>query len=424
MRDLLTKRAGLVAEMEALAAKGTAISAEEEKRFDAIQGEIDGIDKAVARLEKAQGAASAQHPADPHVQVGNDRAGDRPFASLGEQVLAVIQSSQQGATIDPRLLKVRAATGMGSGVPSDGGFAVQQDLAADMLTRTNETGVLLPLVRRLPISANANGLKMNGIDENSRANGSRWGGVQVYWRAEAASVMATHPKWQQFELSLESLMGLCYLTQELTQDAAALGAVVTQAFAEEFGFKLDDGIINGSGAGQFLGILQSAGRVTVPKATGQAADTVIWDNIKAMWARCWGRARRNASWFINQDVEQQLMGMSMPVGTGGVPVYMPAGGASERPYSTLLGRPIIPIEQAATVGDEGDVILADLSQYLMIDKGGMQQAESIHVLFTYGENVVRFIYRCNGAPLWKQPLTPFKGTVNTQSPFVTLATRS
>jgi HK97 family phage major capsid protein len=102
---------------------------------------------------------------------------------------------------------------------------------------------------------------------------------------------------------------------------------------------------------------------------------------------------------------------------------MPAGGASASPYSTLFGRPVIPIEQCATLGDKGDIILADMSQYAMIDKGGLAAAQSIHVKFLYDENVYRFIYRTDGQPMWNVALTPYKGS-NSLSPFVTLNERA
>lgn len=202
-----------------------------------------------------------------------------------------------------------------------------------------------------------------------------------------------------------------------------LEAVIMQGFSEEFGFKVDDAIINGTGAGMPLGILNSKALVTVPKEAGQAAGTINVQNVVNMWSRCWGRSRQNAAWYINQDIEPQLFTMSLAVGAGGVPVYMPASGVSGSPYSTLFGRPVIPLEQCETLGTLGDIILADFSQYLLIDKGGINAASSIHVRFLYDENVFRFIYRVDGQPVWNAPLQPFKGS-NTLSPFVALANRA
>ena len=131
----------------------------------------------------------------------------------------------------------------------------------------------------------------------------------------------------------------------------------------------------------------------------------------------------NAIWYVNRDILPQLLTMSLAVGTGGVPVYMPASGAADRPYSTLLGKPMLFIEQAETLGTVGDIILADLNEYMLINKGAIKSASSIHVRFLYDEMTFRWTYRLDGQPIRNAALTPYKGS-NTRSPFITLATRS
>jgi HK97 family phage major capsid protein len=222
---------------------------------------------------------------------------------------------------------------------------------------------------------------------------------------------------------LHKLAALCYATDELLADASALEAVIQQAFAEEFAWLLDDAILNGTGAGMPLGIMQSPSLVSVAIETGQAADTVVWQNVVKMWSRLWSRSKSQAVWMINQDIEPQLYSMSLAVGTGGVPVYMPAGGASGLPYGTLFGRPVLEVEQTATLGGVGDIVLADLSQYIMIEKGGVESASSIHVKFESDQTTFRFVMRVDGQPTWNAPLTPATASANTLSPFVTLATR-
>ena len=345
------------------------------------------------------------------------------FASFGEQLDAIRRASTPGLSRDRRLDSYKAISGMSETVPGDGGYLVQTDFATELLRLTHETGLLTSRVRRIPVGANANGLTINAVAETSRATGSRWGGVQVYWREEAGTVTAKQPEFRRMKLQLNSLMGLCYATDEVLADATALGAVIQQAFAEEFAFVLDDSVIRGSGNGQPMGILNSNAYVSVAKETGQAADTVLWENVLKMWSRLWARSRMNSAWFIHQDVLPQLAQMSFPVGTGGVPVYLPATGAAGSMYSTLFGRPVIEIEQADTVGDQGDIMLLDLSQYLMIDKGGLDAAQSIHVRFIYGENTFRFMLRTDGQPIWNSPLTLFNSST-TVSPFVLLDARA
>jgi HK97 family phage major capsid protein len=346
------------------------------------------------------------------------------FRSFGEQMQAVMRASIRPNNIDSRLLETRAVSGLNEGLPSDGGFLVQTDFATELLKRAYETGQVASRCRRIGISGNANSLKINGIDETSRADGSRWGGVRAYWTAEAGDKSNATPSFRQIELSLTKLTGLAYATDELLQDAGALESVLMTAFSEEFGFKLDDAIINGDGSGKPLGILASSALVSVAKEAGQPADTIQPENLIKIWSRCWARSRINSVWFINQDIEPQLFTLGIAVGTGGGTVYMPPGGLSSQPYGTLFGRPVIPIEQCQTLGDKGDIILADMSQYILADKGGVQSASSIHVRFVNDESVFRFVYRVAGQPIWHSALTPFTGAANTLSPFVTLNARA
>ncbi|WP_251548152.1 phage major capsid protein [Pumilibacter intestinalis] len=394
------------------------LTEDEQKEIDGYESEIRSWDESISRAEKML----AIEPEDrsvtekPEVKPMPNKGEEKRFATFGEQLLAAYRAAAPGGKVDERLT-TRAASGLNESTPSDGGFLVQQDFVTELLKRTYETGILASRAKKIPISTNANGMKINAVDEDSRANGSRWGGVQTYWEGEADELTGSKPKFRQLELSLKKLTGLCYATDELLQDAAALEAVIRQAFAEEFGFKIDDAILDGSGEGEPLGILKSGAIVKVEKEKDQT-DIITVENLIKMWNRLWARSRANAVWYINQELEPYLYTLKL----GDKPVYIPAGGLSEKPYGTLFGRPVIPLEQCSAAGDIGDIVLADIGQYLLIDKGGVKAASSIHVRFLYDESVFRFIYRVDGKPIWNKPLTPYKGS-SSVSPFVTLAKR-
>jgi HK97 family phage major capsid protein len=399
-----------------------ALTTEEQTQFDALMTKVDGINGTLARSKKLaeMGGNSAPVGGRQAAQVHNN-AEDKPWASFGEMLQAVQRAGNREAPYtDPRLHK-RAASGLSEAVPADGGFLVQPDFSSELIKRAYDTGILAKMCRKLPLSNDTNSLKINGIDETSRANGSRWGGVQAYWANEADALTGKKPKFRQMLLTLKKLTGLCYATDELLKDTSALGEVIMQGFSEEFGFKVDDAIINGDGSDKPSGILNSAALVSVAKETGQAAATLVPQNIAKMRMRLWARSRQNAVWLVNQDIAAELGLMKLPIGTGGVSVYLPANGLSGQPYDTLYGRPVIEIEQAQTLGTKGDIMLVDLSQYLLIDKQ-MESASSVHVRFLYDENTFRFIYRVDGQSAWHQPLTPFNGS-NTQSPFISLDAR-
>lgn len=436
LNEMRKKRASLIAEARTLLDKADGekrdLSTEERAKYDELQGEAGRVAERI-KLEERQAEAEADlgKVAEPEKEVREaprgqtDEEKEKRFSTLGEFLVAVRRAGSPAGGLDPRL-STRAATGMNESVPSDGGFLVQTDFSTELLRRVYTTGAIASRVRRIPLSSNSNGLKINAVKENSRANGSRWGGVQAYWKDEAALKTESRPEFRQIELNLKKLTGLCYTTDELLEDAAALESVVTDAFVDEFGFKVEDAIINGTGVGQPLGIMNSGALVTVAiEATQTIANSpgFLAINAAKMLARMPARNRANAVWLANQELEPYLYTMTLGGSGGAVPVFLPQGNVSTSGFSSLLGRPVIPTEYNAALGTPGDLLLADLSEYLMIDKGGIKKDVSMHVRFIYDESVFRFVYRVDGQPIWNSALTPYKGSA-TQSPYVALATRS
>jgi len=346
------------------------------------------------------------------------------FGSFGEQISAVISAGRPNGHIDPRLFN--AATGLNETTPSEGGFLVQQDFSSTLFEEMIETGMLAPKCRRVTISGNSNGIKLNGVDETSRES-TLYGGIQVYPKAEAAAATASKPKFREIELNLKKTMGLCYLTEELMQDSVALESWIRPAFVSAFGFKIDDYIIRGTGAGQPLGILNSGALVSVGKETGQAKETLLAENVINMYSRMFAGSLNSAEWYINQNLIPQLFTMSIAVGTGGVPVYLPPGNTlNNAPGGSLFGRPVNPIEHCSTLGTQGDIIFADFSKgYILAEKGGVRSETSIHVQFLYDEEVIKFVIRLDGQTLRASALVPYKGgSGSTQSHFIVLDSRT
>ena len=417
--DILRAAEAKRAEAETLLIKAQ-VSDEDEAKATALLDESKKLRARAAKIAEVRGMASDVPPLD-DIQAKREKEG-KPFAFLGEQLKAVANAAGTNAQVDRRLFQVKAQLGLNEGVPAEGGFLVQTDFSSDLLTRTYETGILASRADRVGIGARSNGIAVNAINETSRATGSRWGGIRGYWLNEAGTKTSSMPEFRRIRLDLEKLVGLLYATDELLDDAVALGNIINTGFPEEFGWLMDDAIYRGIGAGMPLGVVGHPATIVVLGEAGQVATEILPENIRKMWSRMWARSRPNSVWVINQDVEPALHGMVQTVGVGGVPVYMPAGGLSASPFATLYGRPVLPIEQASTLGTVGDIALVDVSQYMIIDKDGMQTAQSIHVAFTTDQTAFRFVYRVNGQPKWNTVLTPANST-QTLSPYVMLATR-
>lgn len=383
--------------------------------------QLESIEAEVAKIKAPEGGE------------GNDNK--KPvYASIGQQLLDVVAavnpdlSTSTRSEAISRLGKVRAdaASGANELIPSEGGFLVEEDKANLLDRGAIATGLLSQRCFNVPCSANSNSLEIELIDETSRATGSRFGGIQVYMKAEADTVTATKPKFREGNWKLKDCMGIMYATGNLLRDSSQLTALVNRWFPLEFGFKVDDEIVNGVGGGHATGIIPAACTVSQAVESGQNRSTDVnkikYENVARMYARLLSSSDPSAVWFVNRALLPHIMLMTLPVGTGGVPVFLPPNGAAGQPYMTLLNKPIIPIEQCQAPGTPGDIILADLNEYLLLTKGGIESAASIHVRFLYDEMTFRWVYRFDGAPIRNKALTPYKGgSTATQSPFVTLA---
>lgn len=400
----------------------------ENETIDANLAEIERVQANVTRLERVAAAATpagrkVDAPQSPRATVP---ASARPdlrtmgFRNLGEFALA---ARAAGAGDAGALGRLQAAANEGQG--SEGGFLVPPQFRDAIWQKVAGEGSLMS--RCDVVTLDRNELKV------PRDETTPWGtaGLQVYWEGEAQQATQSTPALESTTIRLNKLMGLVRVSDEILEDSSSLDVYLRSRAPIVIAHRVSTAIISGNGVGRPLGLLNSDARITVPKFTSQPADTVFHHNIVAMWSRLYSQCRANAVWLINHDVEPQLnlmsfrdIGSTPSTSTGvPVPVYVPPGGVSGSPYGSLMGRPVIPVQGCKTIGDEGDIILTDLSQYLVATKsGGIRTDVSMHLYFDFGQQAYRFVFRMAGQPWWTSPITPENGA-NTLSCTVTLAAR-
>ena len=107
-----------------------------------------------------------------------------------------------------------------------------------------------------------------------------------------------------------------------------------------------------------------------------------------------------------------------------VPAYIPANSLNATPYATLMRRLVVPTQACQTLGDKGDILMADFSQYLSAIKAGCIRSDSsIYLYFDYDAIAYKFVIRVAGQPWLSSAISPLNGS-NTVSPFVTLVERA
>lgn len=333
------------------------------------------------------------------------------WGSFGEFAMAV-RGSALGKTENESVRKLQnAVTTYGNeGTGADGGFLIPPEFAREIWQKVQAEENLMTRCSQLVTGTNSMTIPK---DETTP-----WGtsGIRVYWDGEGAAMTATKAVFEQSQFRLVKLTCLAPVSDEMLEDSTSLESWLRGKVPSLMAHKINTGIIRGTGVGMPLGILASltaGSAISVAKETSQPADSIWAANIEKMWARMYAPWRRNAVWLINQDIEPALGQMAFapasvtPTAASNVPLYMPPGGLSAAPYGTLKGRPVVPIQACSGIGDQGDIILADLTQYWVLTKaGGIKSDTSIHLYFDQNVTAFRFIFRINGQPVWSSAITP------------------
>lgn len=385
-------------------------AANEAERNAQTTGRVDpDVAAAEAAARAATGATGSQ------LNVGADRTLQAP-GYFGRQLQAVraaalaMKGGESLSTDELALLKPMraAATGANTDVPSEGGFLVDSQRSNTIIQRAYSIGAVLSRVTPMPIGAGFNGAKLPAIDETSRADNSRYGGIVSGWLGQGNTLTAGKPKFREIDLKLRKVGAFVYSTDEMNVDSVLFEGWVNRFLPLELQFRVEDSIINGVGSNQPLGVLNSPSVISV---TRTSAGRILSEDLRAMvnrmWAPLWGRA----VFLIDQSSLGEFDQLAIPIGTGGQldPSYKPAGGPNGGQYATYKNIPIIPTEYNAALGTSGDVVLTNFDEYLLIDKGGVDQAVSLHVAFLTDEAVYRFMYRVDGQSLWNAALSPKSG---------------
>lgn len=429
------------------------LSIEEQKDVDALFAQFEAVQDDIARRERVkdmtnrlaapnqqrvepvvdESAANADEPAQAaarttpaagvrkvapmYAEARRTDPGKWGFRNAGDYVLAVKNASARGAVPDPRLIANANPTTYGSeGVGADGGFAVPPDFRATIVKKVMGEQSLLSMTDQNTTSSNNITVP---VDETTPWQSS--GGIQVYWESEAGLKGQSKPQLKEISVKANKLICLVPMTDELLEDAPAMTSWLTNKVPDHIDYAVNQVILRGTGVGQPLGILAHGGLITVPAESGQAADTVVYNNIVNMYTRMVDASKRNAVWLLNGDIEAQLMKMSFPGSGTAVPAYLPPGGLSAAPYGQLMGRPALPMEACSAIGDVGDIIFADMAKYMSLVKGGLKTDVSIHLWFDYDLTAFRFVLRFGGRPWFNAPITRANGS--TRGFFVTLAAR-
>jgi len=389
--------------------EGRNLTDEETKEYDRLMNEVDSFKTSIDREVTMRGLEAEMEVREPIKpdpgDGGQAKDGTDGFRSFGDFLWHA-----RNKPSDPRL-----RSGLTEGVDSEGGFLVPEEYANRILMRSLEAAVIRPNGPTIiPMSSDT--INIPKIVDTSHASGV-FGGVVAYWTEEAGTKTVKEPTFGQIKLIAKKLTGYTYASDELLADSAiSLDALLVRLFSEAINWYEDDAFIDGDGVGKPLGLLNSGALLAVNRS---AANTIAIADLANIWARLYPQSHGRAIWLANPSTLPQLVALGSTYltwlkGSAG------AGGLADKPPATLLGRPIVFTEKCEALGTAGDIVLADLSYYLIGDRQRITVASSKHVRFTTDETAWRFVKRVDGQPWVDTAFTPANGS--TLSPFVTLYT--
>lgn len=422
LRDLSARKVKEIEAMRAITNKASAenrdVTQEEDDKFKAHKAELVKIEAAIEREETLAAAeSSVQLPAGARIETEDNRAQDPRlgFRSFGEYAAAVQAATRKANPVIDQRFAAAPSLFSGEGSGADGGYAVPPEFSREIFALSLEEDNLMPLTDGVELG-------QSNTMAFPKDESTPWGsdGVRAAWQAEGTAGTPTKINLTGARLQLHKLLALVPVSDELLADATAIGTYLPGLMARSIRWKTNEAFFFGTGSGQPAGAFNSGAVETVVKETGQAAGTLLIENIANMIARLPPGSYGRAIWMLNNDVLPVLFTLKL----GDHAIYIPASeGAKANPYGSLMGRPIMVTQHAKSLSSAGDVMLADWKYYRTITKAsGMETATSMHLYFDSDSMAFRTTFRVDGQSKLKSSITPANGS-NKLAPFIKLGAR-
>lgn len=297
-------------------------------------------------------------------------------------------------------------------VGSEGGFAVPEIWWSQVYDAGIEASVCLDKVQTYAMSSDV--LWLPAYDSSDHSAGPV-GGIQGEWLGEAASGTRKTPNIRAIKFEANKVALFLAASSEILSDASALAQSLAPMMRNSLAFTLDSAILNGNGASQPDGILNSPATIASARAS---AGQISFIDLANMVGRLLPASMERAIWLCSPSAFGLLCRLTVASG-GEALVTGYQFGASDMRMS-ILGRPLRVTEKLPELGDAGDVALIDFNYYALAMRESARFERTNAAQFMNDVVDMRFIIRASGHPLIASAFTP-SGGGSTLSPFVKLA---
>lgn len=368
-----------------------------------IKALSDRVNQMIELIEKSPALKSAGYTTD------DGGAADATHKSFGDWLLAVKRNDVK------RLQAVYGSTkDMAEAGGATGGYLVPQEHLAPLLRMAEAQSAIYARVTKQPVSTDAGdwpALDQFLVPTAGSGNTALAGGVTAATTAEGGALTETQPTFVNLEYRIHKIGGFVEVSNELIADSpTSIETLLRNLFSIAISARNERNILRGTGVGEPLGILNAPCTIGVTTATN---NVFAYADVLSMMAR-FKSAGGSPVWITHPSVIPDIGVLSVASGS---PVVWAGNLANSQP-STLLGYPIL-FSEHMPQADGDDVILADLSAYILFERAGLSVAFSEHAAFTTDKGTWRFTTRNDGQPWVKSAITLADPSGSyTVSPFV------
>ncbi len=296
------------------------------------------------------------------------------WARSWSSFLKVIGDEDDAAGARPVIRRVMEETrprdALGERVPAAGGFLVPERLRRQVFAYMT-AAVVRP--RATVVQMDSLRVPVPVLDNPTSAGSAQaLGGLTFAMAEEGAGITPTAPSFSR--LALEAHKAAAYLQgvpNELIDDSPALGDFIARIIAIGYQWMEDDLFVyTGTGTGEPQALVNAPGGLTVSRSGGAGKVTHL--DIVTMLKGLHPASKTTATWLLGEDAFDQLLELYEIVGTP------PAGSNTTPPQALkfnsqsgcweLLGLPAEVVDHQPPVGTQGDVMLCDLSLFLIGDR--------------------------------------------------------
>ena len=284
---------------------------------------------------------------------------------------------------------------------TSGGYLIPEQYINELIQMVQSQSGIVGRVRNIPVQS-PSGI-MPALDQflTPTAGGgdtALTAGINTNKRSESGAYAAETAAFTNLEYRVyDSLSGYVRTSRELSEDAPAIESLLRQLIAASMQNKLEFFILNGSGVGEPLGVLNANNdaAVAVDAATN---DALVIGDIMNMMSHFKGMGQ--PVWVAHPSVLPDIGTLSN--GSGAVSYTANL----QSPMSMqLMGYPIIISEHMAQTNNPKDIALIDFSMYYLFTRGAAYIDFSRDADFLSGNDTWRFGQRIDGKPALKNKIT-------------------